>query len=449
MRGGDGYEEDGNQQQGGPGHTPVRTVHAPPDLACGRLAHCTRRAEAWAAGSASLPAREAGSYIQGPIYRPRRKAEDSSERRTPTSSSCQRSRTPKEIHHAPARVFVIDDDHSVRKALGRLLRAAGYEFELLDAAEAYLAGPPPQPPACLLLDIRMPGMTGLELQRAIEGTPMELPIVFITGHADEELLQTLSRRTVQRAVQAARRRRAAGRDRPGPGPVRRRLTAKENMAQIHRRPQRWTQAIASRPPTAAPHRAVRPDSARTRWLAEAPPSPRPAARAWRSPHRPAAGSPPGARDRRTWRRPARDRAASWPRAPASHRSSRAGPGRSRARRRAPCAAVRSPSVPACAQLRTSNSAASASSSTRLQIVVVFHQKHDHSSRPPGRRRQGLPPSSKIGPALARPVGSRRSLAKRFANGRRVERRPRPTSSSGRSGSTPARVCCGATRRWCR
>jgi FixJ family two-component response regulator len=93
-------------------------------------------------------------------------------------------------------VFVVDDDHSVRKALGRLLRAAGYEFELFEAAEAYLAGAPPEPPACLLLDIRMPGMTGLELQRAIEGTPMELPIVFITGHADEEILQSLSRRTV-------------------------------------------------------------------------------------------------------------------------------------------------------------------------------------------------------------------------------------------------------------
>jgi FixJ family two-component response regulator len=84
----------------------------------------------------------------------------------------------------------------VRKALGRLLHAAGYEYELLEAAEAYLACTPPEPPACLLLDIRMPGMTGLELQRAIEGTPMDLPIVFITGHADEELLQTLSRRAV-------------------------------------------------------------------------------------------------------------------------------------------------------------------------------------------------------------------------------------------------------------
>jgi FixJ family two-component response regulator len=94
-------------------------------------------------------------------------------------------------------VFVIDDDHSVRKALGRLLRAAGYKFELFEAAEAYLACPPPEPPACLLLDIRMPGMNGLELQRAIEGTPMDLPIVFITGHADEELLQSLSRRTAK------------------------------------------------------------------------------------------------------------------------------------------------------------------------------------------------------------------------------------------------------------
>ena len=119
-------------------------------------------------------------------------------------------------------MFVVDDDHSVRKALGRLLRAAGYEFELFDAAEAYLACAPPEPPACLLLDIRMPGMTGLELQRAIEGTPMELPIVFITGHADEEILQSLWAHG-ERPVQAARRRRADGGDRAGPGPVRRRL----------------------------------------------------------------------------------------------------------------------------------------------------------------------------------------------------------------------------------
>jgi FixJ family two-component response regulator len=91
----------------------------------------------------------------------------------------------------------VDDDHSVRRALGRLLRVAGYECELFAAAEAYLASPPPQRPACLLLDVRMPGMTGLELQRAIQGTPMELPIVFITGYADEETLQFLSTSTAR------------------------------------------------------------------------------------------------------------------------------------------------------------------------------------------------------------------------------------------------------------
>ena len=94
--------------------------------------------------------------------------------------------------HQTARIIVVDDDCSVRRALGRLLRASGYETELFDAAEAYVAGPPPPRPACLLVDIRMPGMTGIDLQRAIRGTAMDLPIVFITGHADEEILQSLA-----------------------------------------------------------------------------------------------------------------------------------------------------------------------------------------------------------------------------------------------------------------
>ena len=90
------------------------------------------------------------------------------------------------------KVFVVDDDRSVRRALGRLLRAAGYEIELFDAAEAYLAREAPEPPACLVLDVRMPGMTGIELHRAVAGTPRELPIVFITGQADEESWHTLA-----------------------------------------------------------------------------------------------------------------------------------------------------------------------------------------------------------------------------------------------------------------
>ena len=80
------------------------------------------------------------------------------------------------------RVFVIDDDASVRKALGRLIRAAGYEVEALENAAAYLRRAAPDRPACLILDVRMPSMSGLELQHAIAGTPLALPIVFITGH---------------------------------------------------------------------------------------------------------------------------------------------------------------------------------------------------------------------------------------------------------------------------
>jgi FixJ family two-component response regulator len=84
-------------------------------------------------------------------------------------------------------VCIVDDDASVRKALGRLIRAAGYEVELFRCASEYLAREAPPRPACLLLDVRMPGMTGLELQRTIEGTQRAVPIVFITGHGDETI----------------------------------------------------------------------------------------------------------------------------------------------------------------------------------------------------------------------------------------------------------------------
>jgi len=82
-------------------------------------------------------------------------------------------------------VFLVDDDASVRKALQRLIRAAGYDVESFPDAAAYLASPVPALPACIVLDIRMPTMSGFELQSAIAGTPRALPVVFITGHGDE------------------------------------------------------------------------------------------------------------------------------------------------------------------------------------------------------------------------------------------------------------------------
>jgi FixJ family two-component response regulator len=82
-------------------------------------------------------------------------------------------------------VFLVDDDASVRKALQRLIRAAGYDVESFPDAAGYLASPAPSLPACIVLDIRMPSMSGFELQSAIAGTPRALPVVFITGHGDE------------------------------------------------------------------------------------------------------------------------------------------------------------------------------------------------------------------------------------------------------------------------
>src|SRR5262249_51050385 len=79
-------------------------------------------------------------------------------------------------------VFVIDDDPSVRKALGRLLRAAGCRVQAFAAADEFLGQPPPDGPACLVLDVCLPGIDGLDLQRPLPGRQAGLPVVFITGH---------------------------------------------------------------------------------------------------------------------------------------------------------------------------------------------------------------------------------------------------------------------------
>jgi FixJ family two-component response regulator len=85
---------------------------------------------------------------------------------------------------AAPRVFVVDDDASVRKGLGRLLRAAGYEAEAFASVRDFLARPPYDGPCCLVLDVRMPGLTGLDLQEALRVAGQRLSIVFITGHRD-------------------------------------------------------------------------------------------------------------------------------------------------------------------------------------------------------------------------------------------------------------------------
>jgi len=81
-------------------------------------------------------------------------------------------------------VYLIDDDASVRRGLGRLLKSAGYDVITCDTPEAYLALASYRKPSCLLLDIRMPGMTGLELQRALHENGSHPPIVLLSGHVD-------------------------------------------------------------------------------------------------------------------------------------------------------------------------------------------------------------------------------------------------------------------------
>ena len=85
---------------------------------------------------------------------------------------------------APALVSVVDDDPSVRRSLARLVKGAGYRVEAFASAHEFLARPPEEGPACLLLDVRMPGLTGLDLQETLAIAAHSTSIVFITGYRD-------------------------------------------------------------------------------------------------------------------------------------------------------------------------------------------------------------------------------------------------------------------------
>ncbi|HTL50827.1 MAG TPA: response regulator [Steroidobacteraceae bacterium] len=83
-----------------------------------------------------------------------------------------------------ARVAIVDDDEAVRDALSMMLRTAGYAPDTYASATEYLSRKPPPPPACVVLDVRMPGMSGLELQEKLAERESGLPILFLTGHGD-------------------------------------------------------------------------------------------------------------------------------------------------------------------------------------------------------------------------------------------------------------------------
>jgi FixJ family two-component response regulator len=85
---------------------------------------------------------------------------------------------------AAAIVFVIDDDESIREALKSLIRSVGLSVETFASAQEFLQSKRPDVPACLILDVRMPGLSGLDLQRDLSETNIHIPIIFITGHGD-------------------------------------------------------------------------------------------------------------------------------------------------------------------------------------------------------------------------------------------------------------------------
>jgi FixJ family two-component response regulator len=84
-------------------------------------------------------------------------------------------------------VVVIDDDLATRESLGRLLRSVGLKAQLLRSVDEFLTSGRPNGPACLVLDVRLPGRSGLDYQRELTAEETRIPVIFITGHADMKM----------------------------------------------------------------------------------------------------------------------------------------------------------------------------------------------------------------------------------------------------------------------
>jgi FixJ family two-component response regulator len=115
-----------------------------------------------------------------------------------------------------ALISIVDDDESIREAIQSLLRSVGFRAKTFATAEQFLQSDQIENTACLILDVRMPGMSGLELQRRLMATQCRIPIVFVTAHGDEEarsralqegavefLLKPFSEEALLNAIQAA------------------------------------------------------------------------------------------------------------------------------------------------------------------------------------------------------------------------------------------------------
>ena len=90
------------------------------------------------------------------------------------------------MHTAPL-IAVVDDDDALRNSLDDLLQAVGFRVQGFASAEAFLRTQPAPEAACLILDVRLPGMSGLELQRQLGAAHCSIPIIFITAYADDHV----------------------------------------------------------------------------------------------------------------------------------------------------------------------------------------------------------------------------------------------------------------------
>jgi DNA-binding NtrC family response regulator len=88
------------------------------------------------------------------------------------------------MNGTPALVYVVDDDASAREGVARLIRSGGFVTKTFATGEEFLATPRPNMPSCLVLDVNLPGLNGLELQQELAKSPPQVPIIFLTGHGD-------------------------------------------------------------------------------------------------------------------------------------------------------------------------------------------------------------------------------------------------------------------------
>lgn len=90
-------------------------------------------------------------------------------------------------------IAIVDDDEALREALGSVMKAAGFSSRTFASAEEFLACDDCEEMACLILDVRLPGMSGIELQRRLANAHSRLPIIFATAHGDTSLRESLMR----------------------------------------------------------------------------------------------------------------------------------------------------------------------------------------------------------------------------------------------------------------